>query len=599
MSEDVAWLRYLQFQKAYFSNGHSSITTPEFFLSDIGRRDPHAEMIRSLQAFRSRESKTIDGEDAPLRCWFPARAELLERLTGEQFPEENCPQIKRWQDAFGQEKISIIFASFFANNPASLFGHTFLRFSETAQEDRSDKLRTYSAGFLATTDSHDNQAVTMVKGLFGFYDGYFNVKPQYMNSALYTNSESRDLWEYPLRLTPAEVHWGSLYLWELSHFGGMPYYFADWNCSYRLLTFIEAIRPSLRLSTAANLFVLPLDTVRTLDAAQLVDWAGVTYESSLRRRLNAKLANLSSEKHSQFRRAKTDRTVLEKIDDAATLDALIDYWTGKNYDQETKLSPSDQALFDLTLKKRAALFSSPQEEADPPKPEIDPAHGHKTSWTEAQAGLQSISVNARMGAHDLRSSSAGYDDFAAIEYIGIDADFNTTQGLLQSADFLFGDVAALNPWSLDHPLISWKANGLLRFDREHTDSVNSDSNTLNADWRSWLDIGGGVGLSFNFFRKKALLYVLPEVRLFGSIHDTGSDIGIGFDSGFRWEEHWGSFLATETVGYFRTGRSEETTIRLSKFLGVNHTIYADLHHRRWPWSSVADDEAMLGFRFYY
>jgi hypothetical protein len=602
-SENVAWLRYLQFQTSHFSRGHSSITTKEFFFSDSGAQDPRAELTRSVQAFRSRERKTIGGEDQPLRCWFPARAELLEKLTGERFPEENCTEIKRWQEAFGQEKISVIFASFYANNPASLFGHTLLRFSQSSLEDRSDKLRTYSAGFLAATDPRDNQGIRMVKGLSGFYDGFYNVKPQYMNAALYANAESRDLWEYPLRLTPAEVHWGVLYLWELAHFGAMPYYFADWNCSYRLLTFIEALRPSLQLSVKSNIFVLPLDTIRTLDQAGLVDWPGVSYEPSLRRRMNAKLAELPREKRAQFRKARTDLSVLEQINDAATLDALIDFWSGKNYDQETKLSTHDRELFDRTLKKRAALSSSTHDDTESLRPKVDPAEGHKTSWLEAQEGPKSVAFSTRMGAHDLRSSSAGYDDFAAIEYLGLDADIDTTQGLLQSADLLFGDVAALNPWSLNHPAFSWRGNGLLRFDREHQDSIDSDSPVLASGWKSWLDIGGGVGASFDFLQynghNHGLFYILPGVRLFGSVHDVSSDIGLGLDSGFRWEESWGSLLVTETLGFFRTGRSEETAIRFSKFIGVNQIAYADFHHRRWPWSTVADEDAMLGFRFFY
>ena len=210
-----------------------------------------------------------------------------------------------------------------------------------------------------------------------------------------------------------------------------------------------------------------------------------------------------------------------------------------------------------------------------------------------------MAFRTRMGAHDLRASSAGYDDFAAIEYLGLDADIDTTQGLLQSADFLFGNVAALNPWSLDHPVFSWSANGLLRFDHEHQDSINSDSPVLTAGWKSWLDVGGGLGASFDFSRNRGLLYIFPGARLFGGVHDASSDIGLGLDTGFRWQESWGSLLITETLGFFRFGRSEETTIRFSKFIAVNQIAYADFHNRRWPWSTVSDEDAMLGLRFFY
>ena len=81
----------------------------------------------------------------------------------------------------------------------------------------------------------------------------------------YSDSESRDLWEYDLALTPREVAMLVAHLWEL---GGtwMDYWYLDENCSYHLLGALEAAAPRLRLIEpfACRPLVVPADTVKVL-----------------------------------------------------------------------------------------------------------------------------------------------------------------------------------------------------------------------------------------------------------------------------------------------------------------------------------------------
>ena len=68
--------------------------------------------------------------------------------------------------------------------------------------------------------------------------------------------EHRDLWEYRLTLTPAELDRLVRHLWEL-----LPtyydYYFFDENCSYHLLALLEVARPGLRLTDRFHAWTIP------------------------------------------------------------------------------------------------------------------------------------------------------------------------------------------------------------------------------------------------------------------------------------------------------------------------------------------------------
>ncbi|MBX3034842.1 MAG: DUF4105 domain-containing protein [Bdellovibrionaceae bacterium] len=566
------------------SGPRSSVRTPEFFLSSDGAVDPAAEWRASLRAFRRGERRVFAGEEQPLRCWFPARAELMERLSGEKFPAASCPAIERWRQALGGDRISVIFAGAYANNPASLFGHTLLRFGRGG-EDRSDKLRTYSAGFLAATDPDDSKPVTIFKGLFGGYLGSFNVKPQYMTAALYNNSESRDLWEYPLSLTTDEVRWAKLYLWELSHGGGMVYYFADWNCSYRLLTFLDAVRPGLDLAARTDVFVLPLDTLRLMDEAALIERPGVGFEPSLRRRLDLKIAAMTPDERRGFREGRRDGETLRSLSSPLVLDALIDHWTARNYEQQTLLSPEERGLFDLTFQRRAALRVVTAE-SHPPRPVPDPDRGHPTSWAEASAGGVIRTFSSRLGAHDLRSPTGGYDGSAAIEYLGVDLHQDVRRGVLSSGRFLIGDVAALNDWSREFPAASWRAHGSVRFERG-----------LRDEWRWWVDGGGGYGLSAEV-SEGLLLFLLPSARVALNLGRAESWIAPALWGGARWEKGKNTFSLLTEIAREHDRDHADISLRWSRWLGRGSGLFAEAKGGAGPWKAWESDFA-AGVRVYF
>jgi hypothetical protein len=80
------------------------------------------------------------------------------------------------------------------------------------------------------------------KVFLGFF-GRFLVEPYFQLVRKYNDLESRDIWEYQLDLTPLEIHGLLLHVWELQN-ASSDYYFFGENCSFHLLTLLEAVRPA-------------------------------------------------------------------------------------------------------------------------------------------------------------------------------------------------------------------------------------------------------------------------------------------------------------------------------------------------------------------
>ena len=153
------------------------------------------------------------------------------------------------------------------NNPASMFGHTFINI-ET--ENRS-RLLSHAVNYSAFT-TETNGLVFALKGLSGFYKGYFSILPYYEKVQEYSDINQRDIWEYRLNFTQAEVKKMVMHIWELQEIYAY-YYFFDENCSYHILFLLEAARPGLHLTDQPNWWVIPIDTVRALQDAGVIESA--------------------------------------------------------------------------------------------------------------------------------------------------------------------------------------------------------------------------------------------------------------------------------------------------------------------------------------
>jgi hypothetical protein len=424
---DPRWLRLYQYERSMGGYG-SDVKTLSFYFSENGRRDPRAEMEAAVEAYESAH-KRYGNLNLPAACVFPARKRVLELILNRKFPDVDCPELKSWQERLNANSASLVYVGSYTGNPASILGHTFLRLSNSDRENSGRDgldLLSYSVGYSAHTDLRDSQAIFVLKGLTGGYPGFYDIEPHYMKVGLYNNSESRDIWEVRLSLSSSEMDLLSKLIWEYTFNAEIDYYFIGKNCSYRILKLIEAVKPEIRASERFGGAVLPAETVRALIDQKIIN-PRLRFRSSIKRRMDIKVALLSSDDQGLFEDAKRDLSQLGKIQNPTILDALIDYWLYENYQSKTELPSLKKEIMEATFQRAAeakgqSSFQGTNEEIRIEHRLSPPFLGHKSSWVEVEGGMAHQegmgALSFRSGVHPAWSNDPAYQDISPIEYLG-------------------------------------------------------------------------------------------------------------------------------------------------------------------------------------
>jgi hypothetical protein len=255
---DAKWLALLHYRAHNGGSWRSQADRPAFFLSKNGKHAPQDELQANLAAIRS----------PAYACTFPARYEWLNARYQLGLPTDaskDCPDLKAWYAQFPGQRISINFAASYLENPSSLFGHTFLK----VYRESNRELLSPTLNYAARADARVGELEFVRKGLFGGFPGVADELPFYRRLRTYTENEGRDIWEYALNLTPAELRQVLLHLWEVRD-GIFDYYFLDENCAYRTLALLDVARPELGLLKQYSKLTVPVETIRSLQASGLL-----------------------------------------------------------------------------------------------------------------------------------------------------------------------------------------------------------------------------------------------------------------------------------------------------------------------------------------
>ncbi|MEW6079767.1 MAG: DUF4105 domain-containing protein [Thermodesulfobacteriota bacterium] len=260
LSEDRYWHILMHYRKTLFGF-RSQVDDPRYFLAPDGKTNPRAELESSITALFQPD----DGAAASYVCRFYGRYMWLREtlaIPADAFADRMCPEI----DRIDPVTATLVFPSSYLNNPASMFGHTLLAIN-TEYENRR---LAYAVNYAARVDTTSDLAFAF-NGLFGLFQGYYSVDPYYKKIQEYGDINQRDIWEYPLNLTPDEIRRLIRHVKEFDKGVYTDYFFFDENCSYNLLFLMEAARPSVDLvSRFDGPAVLPLDTVREIGRAGLI-----------------------------------------------------------------------------------------------------------------------------------------------------------------------------------------------------------------------------------------------------------------------------------------------------------------------------------------
>lgn len=248
-SYDTAWLKLLHYHKTL--NGYQGLVeNQEFYISADGRNNPQAEFAAEIEAFSKGNAK----------CRFPARFNYLKQLGKVQGDLSGCKDYQQFMHDVRPNGITILFTNAYMSNPASLFGHTLVRI-DTAR--KGTQMLAHGSNFGADSGT-EHRMMFAIKGLFGGYLGVYSVSPYWEIINTYNNIENRDIWEYSLNLTDEEKQKFADHLYEMRQ-AKIRYYFLSKNCSYLILELLEAVRPSLKLTKQYPAWVIPLDTLKTIN----------------------------------------------------------------------------------------------------------------------------------------------------------------------------------------------------------------------------------------------------------------------------------------------------------------------------------------------
>lgn len=304
----IEWQKLLHYEKKG-EKYTSLVENKEYFLTKNGRFSPKKELDASIKEFNQLNNTK--------KCDFPARFIYLKHKGLVKGNLSNCEEYQQYLSDLQAKSVTILFTNAYMSNPSSLFGHTLFRIDTNR---KGTQLLSHGANFGADTGD-ETGILYALKGLYGGYYGTFGIKPYYDVINLYNNIENRDIWEYQLNLSDKEIELFQALIWEQKK-AKIRYYFFTKNCSYILLSMLEATKPELELTKNFNVKTIPLSTLKTINN---IDGfiTKTNYRPSRQSKLNHRYAQMTTnQKNSFINIIKKDQFNLENLKDSEKSDVL-------------------------------------------------------------------------------------------------------------------------------------------------------------------------------------------------------------------------------------------------------------------------------------
>ncbi|HVN96906.1 MAG TPA: DUF4105 domain-containing protein [Syntrophorhabdaceae bacterium] len=470
LSKDHYWHILLHYKRG-LGGFRSLIDDPKFFLAPDGKYDPAAELDATIRAIFHTET----GDTKPAVCTFVARYEWIKEklhLDESRIPRPECRNFNtpiksfdNFVDDIKPESVTLVFPDAHINSPASMFGHTLLAV-ETASKS---KLLAYAVNYAAVTKETFGPLYA-VKGLFGFYRGYFSTLPYYGKLQEYGDIDRRDIWEYPLDLTKDETKRLLMHLYELDNIYS-DYYFFDENCSYDLLFLLDAARPSLNLTDNQGVWVIPLDTVKAIKKKGI--FLGAEYRPSRTSKIEYLASLLPKEGQVRVRmlamgEIEPDGEPGPGVSQAQKIqiyDLAIEYLQYLHTSKQVSNDTYTQRFMKM-LRARSALGGPQSEERSIPVPPR-PDEGHDSSRIGFAIGSKMNrpfqEVSYRPVYHGLLDNGKGYKEGAQIIFADTALRYYSQDDKLKLESVDAINIVSLAPRDLFFKPISWKVDtGLIQ-----------------------------------------------------------------------------------------------------------------------------------------
>ncbi|NWF73049.1 MAG: DUF4105 domain-containing protein [Nitrospirae bacterium] len=551
------WHLLLHYRENLLGGYTSEQDDPGFFMSPDGKTDPQAELDATLKQFFSEE--LVGRSRQPAQCAFIARYHWLrERLQFDdsRLPKMACERFDRWFNDFEAQSITLIFPSAYLNNPASMFGHTFLRIDQRGQTEQT-RILAYTINYAAYVPP-DAGIAYPIRGIFGGYSGYFSTYPYYLKVQEYRDIENRDIWEYRLNFSEHQVRRLLMHSWEMGN-ASFDYFFFKENCSYHLLALLDYADPSLHLTDEFLMWTVPADTVRLI-ASKPGLVSGIAYRPSRSNVIRRKRESLPAHEGELALRITQDLGELTTPDfvrldltkQAFLLDLASDYLRYRV--EATDASPPE-------LKERNRAILTARSQLRIPSPEFtvvpfakQPELGHKTSRASLGSGWRNDDtfeeVTVRAGYHDLLDPEVGYTPDAQIELASIRLRHYNRDHQTRVERATLANVMSLSPIDSVFHAPSWKIN--MGMDTIRFGDCQLCSNGV---------VNAGIGAAVeSHWLKREVFFAFAEAeanysKAYDERHRTGggSTVGVLTDLTDRWK-----LMATGSyLGYVLGDKSDD------------------------------------------
>lgn len=588
----------------------SLVDEPHFFLSPQGKTSAQNELEATLEALLS---STEDNSEM-VACRFPARRVWLQKVLNidkSTLPDYQCSDLNDWLRKLNADGLTLVFPVSVLNSPASMFGHTFLRLD--SREEKKPNLLAWTVNFAAYADKERGFGFAF-KGVFGGYPGRFSLAPYYQRVKAYSDIDNRDMWEYELSYSPAEVNFMLLHLWELlpTYFD---YYFIDENCSYHLLALLEVARPGLNLTQDFYCNATPADTVRTISSAPGL-LKKVNYRPSLRQNIKARAEalNLPEQKlakaialgelklHESVFADKTEHAQAEILELATNYLSYLQASSHKaqsvlDLDPEIAIAEDRRNVLAnrqhhlLTVRSNMAV-----ELPEPPKaePAFRPDQGHRSRRMGlrygSEASGQYLQFDFRWAYHDLYDPDGGVTEGAQLEFISPSLRFYPEENNWQFEGINFVDIISAPTRNDFIRPYSWKVSSSVR-----RYQFDDDERSLTLDFKL------GTGLSYQLTHNVVVSVFVDTQLMLANEFDDSTALGFGATTTmiYTLTDKWKAGLQAELMQYVEgvSQTSYELGGRLRLSLDKNSATLLELTENRE--FSHSFFKAQLSWQYYF
>jgi len=532
IAHDMQWLRLVHYKKKLFGGYESNPDSPTFFIAVDGKTSPESELMADINAFKS--EKLLPNFKWHPQCHFPARYIFIKKKFPEMsFKDQTCEDFTWWKNRINAKSISVIFSSYYPGNAASFFGHTFLKLN--SKVDNQDSITDFALDFAAATDNH-NFFIYAVKGLLGGYPGFFSTPTYYEKINQYAHLDSRDLWEYRINLTQAEVDWFVTHVWELKMNTYYDYYFLTENCSYMLLEALDVVRMDQNVSRSYYWYAMPIDTIRRID--QELGIAETNYRPSAKSKLVGQENILNPEQFKIYLAYWDDKESYSVINDREVLETIIANYRHKMFvEQDPEKKEKINLKLRVILIHRAKLGEKTQARAEALllEQKQDPLQSHDSFQLTSGAGQDSwrknyFLIDWRFAIHGPDNLSYGYPAFSQMEILSLQLKYYAKSEKFRLDSLKFIEIMSVNNFRFRDPSFSWGFK------------VNSYTPTDFQVENSLLTRAEGVGgIAHYFFSQRMAPYILFHVNAeVGSSLPRGWRSGPGVEVGIKnyWSRYW-------------------------------------------------------------